>query len=510
MNPRTLLVGLFAVMLVASPIAAAQTSGPGLNYTSDKAPNPYITEDTLTIAAHDNAAMDSVLSYEDDNGEVTTLPATYNQSQTHPVGVRPDKIDADAYQLFPRVSGESENGQTWLNTSNWTKTSGAGSSMTISDADGTTASGVPAVSFDGSVASTEQASANFSEGVDITSDANKRVLMWVGNVDSLSASSNVSIRVYDADGDYKAAYIDPDLNAADDNVIANGTATGVVYQEKLSNLAVEGTGDGTLDSIQYVKVVVDEANAKITTVGLDVERKTMLDFGSHAYDTDGDGDVHDEDAETIEEWTQPDGTGVLTLTSLDTMGSWADSAVIHDLEVYDVKYRAQDLTDEENWDVEFSAAEDYPSYAQQLEVYYRLEVPSAIDLSHGSLSLNDTQGSVGERYAVVEVAEDTGDTEFENVSDSEFTSKKSLYDSKGDEHELDATVTAGDNYVVHMTLLLTDDEADTLADVSAMGGPTGKSGGFLGGIWNFITSPFGAIISIASAAGVAIRRLGGG
>lgn len=486
------LAALLVVMLVGQVLAAGAIAAesPGLDYTDDRTPNPYIHEGTLTVGEHDRGEMDSRTQYFADDGTVTSLPAVTNTSIKHQVGIRYDKIVADAYKKFPRVSGESGNAHNWTTASNWTTSTSDATNVTptLSDAD---ADGVDKVKFSTSgMAAGDTATATFNERVEVTSDATKRVLFGVVNVDTLPAGANVSLRAVDADGDYKAAYIDDSLSASDQNVVANATGNGYVFQERLSNLATEGTGDGTFGEVDKVEIVVTEADAAVTVAGLDVERKSFLTLGKYATDEDGDKVYTDETAAAFENVTN---AGSHNLTTLSTMGSWASSASIKDLEVYDVRYEAAELTDADDWNVTFSAADDYGAYPTKLDTRYRLTVPNAIDLKHGTLELRDYQGFVGERYAKVRFAEATGSTNFSNVSS--WTTKTRSYTDADTERTLDATVTAGDNFWIQHVVLLQEGEDDELRKSSSVaGGPTGKSGGFFSTLLGQITGLAVAVV----------------
>lgn len=499
-------------LLVAAPAAAA--SGQGVNWNAEKAPELYKHEDVLTVAAHDRADMTSPLEYYDDSGEVTSLPAHLNETQDTPVGVRLDKIEADRYQLFPRVSGETENKQTWLNAANWTTSTNDATNVSpsLADADGATASGVPAVAFSASgMGAGDTATASFGQGVTITSDADKRVLMFAGSVPTLPAGSSVEIRAMDSDGDYRYASINSSADASQGHVIVNTTTTGIFYQSRLSNLPIAGTGDGAMGEIASVDLVMAEGDAKVNVVGLDLEGKTIVSLGETMEDTDGDGD---DEPNTVENYTAG---GELDLTSLSTLGSTYDSAVIHDLKVYNVRYGVSDL-DPSDYRSEFGDAEDYGAYDRDLQIEAPLKVPTAIDLSHGTLTLRGDQQFVNERYAFLGVHEDAAkDSNASSVNDSDYTDKKSAYSQKDDTHTLLSTgVTAGSTDWIQVTILLLNSEYEALSKPEdAVMGPPGDSGGMfsnvpiLGGVLNFVFTPLGAAVStILGAIGLGKKMSG--
>ncbi|PSQ06649.1 hypothetical protein BRC92_00320 [Halobacteriales archaeon QS_4_69_31] len=466
------------LVAITGPAAAA---GPALDFTNDKTPNPMLVEDTLTVAEHDRGAMSGPLEYYDDGGAVATLPAEVNTSQTTPVGLRFDKIDGEAYRLFPRVDGESDNGATWTDTAQWSKNSGASSSVSIADAD---ADSVQKVSVDATVATGETATATFGSNVSITQDPNKRVLTFVGNVDTLASGSSVEVRVVDGDGDYRNATIEAGAVASANDVIANATGNGYVFQQRVSDLPLTTAGDGTFDGIQQINVVASENDAKVTIAGLDVDRKSTIELAEIERDTDGDSSL---ETTTITDYYEG---GVAGVTSLDTLGAWADSASIMDLEVYDVSYQFSDLTDESEYSVNFSDADDY-SYPQKLELYADLEVPSAIDLSHGTLTLEYYQGLVSDRYVTLEIASVDSSAEFGNVSDASYSDKSGSLSGQGTTAELVASASADTTYRVHMVALLQTEEVEGMQG-DGPAGPTDSSGG------GFFSTIIGKIAGVAT------------
>lgn len=483
------------VVTGTSGLAAAQSaSGPGLNFENGKTPDPTISEDVLTVVEHDTGEMDSPLQYYDDNGDIAELPATVNNSQDTPVGVRFDQIDASAYDQFPRTESEPGNSVNWTVASDWTTSSGGSSSVAVSDAD---TLGMDRVNVDASVTSSETATATLADNVSITSDPNKRVMMAVVNVDELTAGSEVEFRAVDADGDFRSANITAGEDAANQTVIANSTGDGYVFQSKLSEMALEGSGDGSFDEIDSVEVVVSESDAEVTVSGLDLDGKSERELGEIQRDTDDDGDLET----TI--ITNFYGGGVAKLTSLDTLGSMYDGDVINNLRVYDVQYKFSDLTDEGDYSTEFGNSDR--SYPKELELYADLSVPSAIDISHGTLTVEYEQGFVSDRYAVTEVATDIDSSEaFGNLSDSDYTSWASALGTVNSTATIQANANADTTYRVHMVISLKDDEVSALqASSGGLFGPTGGSGGG-GGILGWIFGGAAAVLS-----GLGLRRIFG-
>jgi hypothetical protein len=493
MNARGFLAALLAITLATSMMGAPVAAAPGLNFSDDRAPNPYLVEDQLTVAQHDMAEMDSPLQYYDDSGNIATLPASVNESQDTPYTYRADQVNASVFSEFPRKS-ESASA---IDASEWTTSSGASSSMSVSQTDGATASNVPAIETAATVVSGETATATYSN-FSITNDPNKRVLRFVGNVDTLSSSAHVEVRAVDSDGDYKAAEINSSSTASNAGVIGASTGQGYVFQERLGDLATEGSGDGSFDGIEKIEVYVADADATLTIVGLDAESKSEMTLGETVNSND--------ETETVTE-RYSGGDMSLSVTSLDTLGSSFDEATLNDLRVSDVRYRFQDLTDADDYSVEFSDASDYGSYERKLEVQGRLAIPAAIDLSHSGLAFEDEQGFVDTRYATVEVAEGVGDQDFDNISSWSDVSDK--YTSQGATHTLDSTVAVDKEYAIQMTVLLQSSEEDTLKGSPAGAGPVGSGGGGIAGmISGFFSTTVGKVTAIVGTIIGAVKGLG--
>jgi hypothetical protein len=315
------------------------------------------------------------------------------------------------------------------------------------------------------------------------------------NVDSLDNGAVVEVRAVESDGDYKAAQINASASASADDVISTGTGNGYVFQERLSDLATQGSGDGSLAAIDQIEVVVEDANAQVTITGLDVERKDMFDVGEVRRDTDNDGTV---ESTTIQE---ENSGGTVELTAVDSMDALFDDAVIHDFAVQELRYEFADLTDSDDYQVEWSSADEY-NYPHKLEIHGRLSIPAAIDLTHSGLSFEDSQNQVSSRYATVEVAEGVGSQEFSNISS--WTSKKDLYTSKGTNVTLDSTVQVDTEYAFHGVYLFQDGERDDVEPSQNAGG-----GGFWGGgnpITGFINWMVAGVFAVAGMLGISRAR----
>ena len=490
----TVIAAMLIFSMTAAPVLAAAGSGPDINYESDKASPAYIHEDTLTIAEFDRSEMtlsSDQIQYYNDQGEVETLPAHYDASQDEPVSVRYSQIDVDTFTEFPRVDGESGNSQTWTDASNWsTATSDSTNvSPTVEDSDGEQATGVESVTCRTSgMGSGDTAECQFEQEVNVSSDVDKRVLLFAGNVSQLDG--DVELRLVDADGDYYYATINTSQNAEQDSVIANSTGAGYVFQETVANL----NAVGTVNEIQQVELNASDGDIDVAITALDVESKSTIDLGTAVRDADGDGD--EDDTVQVEEVNGTVTQGDVDLASLSSMGSWADDARVMELDVHDVRYSEQDLAAETDWNTTFGDADQY-QYPRKLDKDVRLQAPAQIDLSHGNLELRVHQGLVDERYANVEYATDTGDQGFENMNST--TDRTGAMTNKSGYVVLTQNISAGDNQYVGSTILLQHGDEDELQSSGADGGGGAPveddSGGFLSTAWGKLMAAIGGVLA---------------
>ncbi|QHS17788.1 hypothetical protein GWK26_11880 [haloarchaeon 3A1-DGR] len=495
----TIFAVIAAVLLVGSTAGMAVAQGGyQLNPDADEHPDTYFAEDRLTVEQHDRSSM-NWLQYENDNGNVETVDAHVNGSDSGAkVAYRADQIDVDAFRQFPRVDSEDGNNSvTFLNANNWTTANGA----TVSDTDGATADGVQSIEIasSGSVTSGSTESATYAKP-DVTSDAEKRYLQFVGNVDSLSSGSEVAVQVRDSDGDYVEAVINSSRDATADDVIANQTASGVIYQEQLGQLTVKGSGDGSLDGVAETSVEVRDADATVTIVGLNVEKKSRWDFGAERVpdtSTDDSGDYTDE---TVYE--RPAG-GEIEAADFADMGEAFSSATIAELGYLDVHYRMQD--DPSAVSIEWTDGDAYPNFPHLLDVSYRTSIPTAYDLTHGTITLEVEQSFLSERYVQLRYAEAVGDTETGDIAESDWID---LSGSLGDVNSTitaDNTVQPDSEYVVQQEIKVLQEQHDALQPTQSAGGfwgGSGSSGGPFTSMYNWLA---GGIVSLLTMFGLAKR-----
>ncbi|WP_158855603.1 hypothetical protein [Halorhabdus sp. CUG00001] len=478
--------GVFAAFLLA--VVAGMTAMPvmasnaTIDYGADAAPQLGVSGD-VTIADHP-MGNDS-LTYNNDNGEWTALPADVNTSVDNPFEFTASDVAFDDAGAFPHASDA-----TALNASLWaTDTSSSAGSMTVGETE--TAPGVGALSIStASQTSGDTAIASFDltqtdVASPVTSDENKRYLQIVGDVNALDSGAAVNVQVVDADGDYYEAEINSSRSSGED-MIANATGEGVIYQAQLGTLTLNQVGDGTFNDIETVEVEVVDGNADVDISALNIDKMGTWDFGDQLIDTDDDDELESEQI------TEHKTGGPIAVSDLSTLGDTFSDAHIMDLTVPFVQ-TAEDLAPEDV-SVEFTAADQYSNYESHFEGDFRFELRTAYDLSYSNLELTDEASVPATRYVSVEYAEGTGDTAFEDISS--WSSISGSYDGVGADVSIDETVQPGTAMVVSFDYVITGDEQSALESAGAAMGPTGSSSG---GLLGFIFSPLGMIVSGVTA-----------
>ena len=468
---------IFMALLVATtaPAAAAGTS---VNWDAETAPEGAVEVD-MTKAVHNmdwGQSADAVRQYEADNGTTVKVDAEVNTTG-NPYTFKYSNLNVTDWSNFPRSTSASA-----IDAAEWSKdVSGSSGTATISST--TTADGVDAVQLSTSgQASGDVAKFTFSNFT-VDSDEAKRYAQAVYNANSVDSGTTYELRYVDADGDYKT-------------VISNSTvADGIVEQEQLGNLATEGSGDGNFNDIESVEVVVLDADADLTFVGLNGEKKSAYDLGEQRVDTDGDGSLDD----TVDVGEDYAG-GTVSLEGLDTLGGSFDQAEIYDLTV-PVEFTGElaDRQTLEQTEDESTDGGNYPGYKGTSTVYVAFELPDAYDLSFSGASLTDTQSVTSDRLLSVEYAEGVGDTEFENISDSTWSDMTDSYSGEDSSVTVDDTIQVGQTSVLKWTYKLTPDQFD------ALGAESGGSGGGAMGVAGANIPIIGGLIAAAVAF---LKRLG--
>ncbi|WP_281195832.1 hypothetical protein [Halorubrum sp. F4] len=476
---KTGLAALLALTVLTSMIAMPVAAAGGIGWGDDaKTPNPEIATD-VTIDEWNGADMDSALEYYDDASDQADLPASVNESNDNPVTLTATDIDFADRNEFPRKSDEEENSASALDDSEWT-TSGATVGST------TTAPGVDALNYVGTASSDSATYSNFT-----VDDGEKSYVTIAADIDS--AAGTPTLQLTDGDGDYvEVTLYDSTATGGDDNVLANSTGEGKVLQHQVGDLTVQGSGDGTFGSTEEV-TITGEIDADVSV--LDAERTRELTFGEKLEDTDDDDEL-----ETV---TITEPRGAYSVTGMDTLDDVMSDASVYGVTV-DAVFQASDLQDDEDVSAAFSDSGDYPQWDQLGEISYRLELPTAFDLSYASPELRDEPTLPSERYKNAQIAEGTDDTEFSEIES--WTSVVSNYDGS-EEVSLDTTVSTDTSYVVSYDVVLTNGEVSAIQDAANSGGAAVMSSGG-GGILGWFLSLPGMIVSAITGL-VGIRVFGG-
>ena len=447
---------MLALLVVASGVGAAASSS--INTSADAAHNPTVEVD-VTKSVHQMGW--AATEYEDDNGDLSTLDAEVNESANNSYSFVASDINFTDAGAFPHEKSEVSA----LDATEYTKTGANSAKLSVSDVE--TAPGVDAVrvNTDGSMASGDVAAAEFSN-FSVTSDESKRMLQLGLDISTLDSATVVEARVIDEDGDYKVAEINSSRSSGED-WIAGATGEGYVYQQKLGDLTTQTSGDGTFDNIQTVQFRVLDGDADVSVMAVNTEKMSKWKLGEEKIDSDGDGEL---ETETIEEVKS---AGAISIHSLDSMGSTFDSATIKGLTI-PMQFGAEHLTEEQDISFEKAEASNYPSFDWRVDVYYRLSLPSAYDLSYSNAVLTDTVEVPGNRYQTVEYAEGIGDAEFGDISFSnDFTSQ---YGSQDADLTLDSTIQAGQELALHYDYVVTDGELSEMEQTGG-GAPMSQSSG---------------------------------
>jgi hypothetical protein len=502
-----LLAAVVVLSMAAGPVMAAMWAhGPvhDVNHDADIAQDPHI-QTNVTVSEHDREVMSSPLEFENDSGDLEMLEGGVNDS---------DDIDrlgsgyVNAYQFkatdvwfHDAYAFPHDNANTWANSNDWTE-----SDLTATNS--TTATEVDAVEFstNGSMTANDVATATFSENVSIDSDVNKRYLAAAVDVESLDADAVVVLEAVESDGDTKNVTLvngTSNAMASADDVAANSTGEGAVVQQQLASQSVYGGGDGSLDSVDKIVIKAMDADATIRVSMLNAEKIGEYQFAKKRVDTDDDDNF---ETETV---TEP--TGTISTHDLSTMGQTFDQARIMGL-TYPAEFNASDLSQDPQTDVNMTAenASGYPDFPWIVTQRYRLQLPSAYDLSYTDSKLVDTVSAPNSRYQKVGKAEGASDTNFSELTYSDVTSTFSD-GTRSEVVVIDNTITTGQEIALRYESLSTNGERRTIFDTQ-MGGAgvmagDGGSGGFFAGLFSWIDAIVGGALGLLGLG--ARRRMGG-
>lgn len=478
---RSFIVGVVVLLVVFQGAATAATTNDyddTTNWQSDNAPAPRVLEGNLTLVEHEIGT--DPLKYEDDGGDVRTLNASINHSaRTNEFTFYASNVDAARLGEFPRKTDESDNDASILDDSEYTTTGTNASALTVSAGQTTRGNQGVLLDTDGTMEAGSDAAANYTNFT-VSTDVNKRVVTVVGNVRSAESGATLNVTVGDGDGDVKTF------------TVAKSVGDGFVTQAKLADLAVGGTGDGTLDDVEWLHFNVTGGDMAVLVTGADAEKKNPVEFGT--YENESSGDT------TAVESVSP-GTKV-NITSLSSLSNDLEGATVYGL-TFPGDYTPANAATH----TKYTKSDKYPGYWGTAEWYVEYEIPSVLDLEHADLTFIDTQSLPASYYMDVGYAEGVSDgTHFTNAS---YASIGGQYDEEGKSITVDSTVQTGVRMIWHGKAKITD---DVHSDLTASGGSSmdGRKGGG-GGLFDTIQEKVMWLLgSLASLLGISALMGGGG
>ncbi|WP_435065955.1 hypothetical protein [Halobaculum sp. EA56] len=459
----------FAAILVASALIGA--AGTVVADGTDSTVDPHSAPGTQIEIAASDLSWDDPLSFEDNDGDVVTPDVRLNESADNPFHYTfTDFQFADAGK-FPH--GESAN---VTNASEWTSTG----NITVSDT--TTAPGVEGVQFstDGSRGTGDTETATFSAPSE-TSDPLKRQMQIAVDVSTLDTGATVQVRAVDGDGDYIYSEINTSRSSGED-LIANATGEGYVFQRQLGELKDDGNlvtaGDGALDGIETIEVVVMDGDFTGSVSAMNFDRTSKWTLGVEKVDVDDDDALEEEAIYEVGAGEQ----GMISIMSRSSIGF--DSGVIHGLRVDVIKDLSEDPQSIPLNDVhtQFNQTDNRPGYFGTATLIVPTGYVSGYDVSWYNLGLNVTQNYLESRYLEVSYAEGVGSsTEPTEVDDSSWTDYTDSFSSQGSEVQIDSTIQPGETSYLKFRLQLQEGEFSFAKNFFSTGGATGKGPGDRGG-----------------------------
>jgi len=487
MNTKKLKAMLFAAIMITSVFAGVMGTATAQSDTPD-APGVQ-TSGTVTIDSH-NTSWDSALAYENDNGEVVEIDGHVNASQDNPYSFDVSHIDFEDARKFPHADSDVS----WHNDSRWSVSGSASSKGSVSE---TTTENTPALEFatDGSMTSGDTVQVTFDD-VDMSSDVQKKHLASALNVPTLDSGAEVQIRAEEDDGDYVRAVINS--SASGEDMVANSTGDGRLYQRQMGKMTVYGSGDGTLSNIDSVTVQITDADATVEMTMLNLDKMGTYTYGETKEDTDDDDDL-----ETTQ-ITERKEAGAVSVHSLDTLGETvsggSNDATIHGLTM-DVIKEVED-TDPDNIEYNLTQTDDRPGYHGTATLWIPTGVESAYELSWTGLETTAEQAYLEDRYLAVEYTEGVGDTDPQDVDS--WTDKTGLFGEQGTVHSVDDTIQPGQTNYVRVSLRLQQSEFDALQNTldslgqEQQGGAAMGPGSGGGGPISFVEGVFGSIVAVVT------------
>lgn len=522
---RAVFIGLFAFILAVGMTAPAiGAMSDDLNFGDGvadpkTAPDAYIEDNDFNKSQHpmsEGSDMGSLAGIYDDSGDwVNGSESIYVVNDTSDIETgenvnnitfKPTHMDDDSFYEFPDKAGKA-----WHNASAW-NTSNQGN-VTLSNAshdDGQEGLDVDATGIsDGSLNSggTDLYEINYSEwGTELDNDEAKRYLIVGVHVHTLDSNVNVTIKIFDESGSWKAVHIDPDRTFGDTNPATLADGTGDYFKQvQLSDLPTKGP-DSTFDNPENVTINAtatgtSSADSHFTLTAFDLRQKSKHVIAEQRQTTDDDGNDADGDGEYDEIQHVYNVSGATSTYHLKTLDDEFDDAVINEISypVWIVPHNLETEANDEDYLLEWENATDFVGYDHLLNLTYRLEATEYIDASYGgNLELRLVQGWPEERYVTFEVEEGAAGSNLTDINGQSNVS--ALGSSENDVRDsilIDGSAQSGTEYLVQFELKLTDDDRQSVdpsfgAAAGPPSGDTGAAGGILG---------FGFMGDIAALAG---------
>ena len=465
----------FAAIIVASAFVGA--AGTVVADGTDSTVDPHSAPGTQIEIAASDLTSDDPLAFEDNNGDVTTPDVRLNESADNPFHYTATDLEFADAGKFPH--GESAN---FTNASEWSATGQNASKLSTTSSQ--TAPGVDAlqVSTDGTMGSGDIAKADFGAPSE-TSDPLKRQMQLFLDVNSIDTGAVVQVRAVDGDGDYIYSEINTSRSSGED-LIANSSGEGYVFQRQLGELKDDGNivtaGDGAVDNIENVTVVVLDGDADVSFSAGNFDKTSKWTLGVEKVDVDDDDALEEEAIYEVGAGEQ----GMISIMSRSSIGF--DKGVVHGLRIDVIKDLSQDPQSIPLDDVytEFNETDNRPGYFGTATLIVPTGYTSGYDVSWFGLGLNVTQNYLESRYLEVAYAEGVGSsTEPTEVDDSAWTDYTDSFDNQGQEVQIDSTIQPGETSYVKYRLQLQEMEFNfakeffATTDASTGVGPDERSGG---------------------------------
>ncbi|MFW6045466.1 MAG: hypothetical protein ACOC8O_01265 [Natronomonas sp.] len=485
-----------ATALAVGAGAGVSLAASNLDYDSDFVQNPYMTG-SVTVRTHrhdfeeldydpdgsvDHASLKDMgvrIAEQDEDDAEDDVP--YN-----PVTLDAANFRVEAVEIFPREE-EYENSDgddvplNWIDgEEHWsTDESETDGSISVTD----DSDGVEFAFTHGS--DTDAATATFDD-FNLDSGLGQNYFQAIFDVTELAADAVIDVVVRDSQDNTVTLTIDPDADAADDDVLANETVDSKVVQTQFADL--DGIDD--MENFDELELQMHSGDATVKFYGLDLENPSRWDFGMEEY-TDSDDNL---DTQTVYE---PEGE--YSITSIDTVGMpMEEGDTIEDVE-YQIEYFAgygpSEMVDWEIVDADRQASGDY---TRRFRAVYNLEPEPDFELIWSLDDLLDVNrhGSSAWLEAGFETGlDDPADLEDYDDDDLSLTSRTTEYGdaSIDDEVELSTTASSGEVTAVFVDHLVRESDEEEMTESEAAVGPTDSSGG--GGFVDMILSVPGMIIT---------------